>query len=118
MNFHFDCNSLCVVYLITCKVCKKQYTGSTVTKCRACFNQYKSNLKLYREARRGFFQEKLIEHFFNHGHNGSYKDMMVQIIDFCDPKNQEKRDEFGMDKLSKLYSEGLNFKRINQQRVF
>ena len=55
---------------------------------------------------------------FNHGHNGSYKDMMVQIIDFCDPKNQEKRDEFGMDKLSKLYSEGLNFKRINQQRVF
>ena len=44
--------------------------------------------------------------------------MMVQIIDFCDPKNQGKRDEFGMDKLSKLYSEGLNFKRINQQRVF
>ena len=23
INFHFDCNSLCVVYLITCKVCKK-----------------------------------------------------------------------------------------------
>ena len=23
MNFHFDCNSLCVVYLITCKVCSK-----------------------------------------------------------------------------------------------
>ena len=38
-NFHFDCNSLCVVYLITCKVCKKQYTGSTVTKFRARFNQ-------------------------------------------------------------------------------
>ena len=38
-NFHFDCNSLCVVYLIICRVCKKQYTGSTVTKFRACFNQ-------------------------------------------------------------------------------
>ena len=38
-NFHFDCNSLCVVYLIICKVRKKQYTGSTVTKFRACFNQ-------------------------------------------------------------------------------
>ena len=27
MNFHFDFSSLCVVCLITCKVCKKQYTG-------------------------------------------------------------------------------------------
>ena len=59
MNFHFDCNSLCVAFLITCKVSKKQYTGSTVTK----FNQYKSNVKLYGEGRRGFFQEKLIEKF-------------------------------------------------------
>ena len=96
-NFHFDCNSLCVVYLITCKVCKKQYTGSTVTKFRARFNQYKSNLKLYGEGRRGFFQEKLIEHFLNHGHNGSYKDMMVEIIDFCDPNDQEKREGFWME---------------------
>ena len=61
MNFHFDCNSLCVFYLITCKVCKKQHTGSTVTKFRARFNQYKSNLKLYGEGRRAFFQEKLME---------------------------------------------------------
>ena len=114
MNFHFDCNSLCVVYLITCKVCKKQYTGSTVTKFRARFSQYKSNLKLYREGRRGFFQEEQIEHLFNHGHNGSYMDMMVQIIDFCDPNDQEKREDFWMDKLQTLYPEGLNMKRINQ----
>ena len=51
MNFHFDCNSLCVVYLITCKVCKKQYTGSTITKFRVPFNQCKSNLKLFGEGR-------------------------------------------------------------------
>ena len=72
MNIHFDCNRLCAVYLITCKVCKKQYTGSTVTKFRAWHNQYNSNLKLYDEGRRGFFEEKLIEQFFNHGYNGSY----------------------------------------------
>ena len=116
MNFHFDCKSLCVIYLITCKMCRKQYTGSTVIKFRACFNQYKSNLKLYGEGRR-FFQEKLIEHFFNHSDNGSYNDLMVQIIDFCDPNNQEKREDFWMDKLRALYSEGLNMKRINQKRM-
>ena len=114
MIFHFDCNSLCVVYLITCKGCKKQYTGSTVTKFSARFNQYKSNLKLYGQGRRGFFQEMLTEHFFNHGHNGSYKKIMVQIRDFCDPNDQEKREEFWMDKLGTFYPEGLNMKRINQ----
>ena len=35
MNFHFDCNSLCVVCLITWKVCQMQYAGSTVTKFTA-----------------------------------------------------------------------------------
>ena len=63
MNFHFDCNSLCVAYLITCKVRKKQYTGSRITKFRARFNQCKSNLKIYDDSRRGFFQEKLIGYF-------------------------------------------------------
>ena len=114
MNFHFDCNSLCAVYLITCKVCKKQYTCSAVTKFRVRFNQSKSNLKLYGEGRRGFpLQEKLIEHFFKSRPLWPYKDMMVQIIDFCDPNDQEKREDFWMDKLRTLYPEGLNMKRIN-----
>ena len=51
MNFHFNCNSICVVYLLTCKICAKQYTGSTITKFRSRFNQYKSNIKLYGEGR-------------------------------------------------------------------
>ena len=95
----------------------QKVAGLAVTKFRVRFNQYKSNLKLYGEGRRVFFQEKLIEHFFNHGHNDSYKDMMVQIIDFCDPNDQEKHEDFWMDKLRTLYPEGLNMKRINQYRV-
>ena len=96
------------------KVCKKQYTGSTVTTFRARFNHYKSDLKLYGRGRGGFFQEMKMEHFFNHGHNGSYKDMMVEIKDFCDPNDQEKCEDFWMDKLRTLYPEGLNMKSINQ----
>ena len=46
--------------------------------------------------------------------NGSYKDMMGQIIDFCDPNKQGKRKDFWIDKLGTLYPEGLNMKRINQ----
>ena len=91
----------------------QKVAGLAVTKFRVRFNQYKSNLKLYGEGRRVFFQEKLIEYFFNHGHNDSYKDMMVQIIDFCDPNDQEKREDVWMGKLRTLYPEGLSMKRIN-----
>ena len=46
IDFRFDCNSCCVVYLLTCKLCRKQYVRSTVTKFRLRFNQCKSNIKL------------------------------------------------------------------------
>ena len=39
INLHFHCNGECVVYLVTCKICRKQYVGSTVTKFRLRFNQ-------------------------------------------------------------------------------
>ena len=94
MNFHFDCNSICVVYLLTCRICKKQYTGSTITRFRERFNQYKSNLKLYGEGRRDFKQKKLLEHFYSHDHHGTHNDMIVQIIDFCDLNDQEKWENF------------------------
>ena len=40
--------------------------------------------------------------------------MMLQIIDFCDPNDQEKREDFWTQKLQTLYPEGLSMKRINQ----
>ena len=43
--------------------------------------------------------------------------MMVQIIDLCDPNDQEKREDVWIDKLRTLYPEGLNMKRINQRSV-
>ena len=36
--------------------------------------------------------------------------MKGKIIDFCDPNHQEKREDFWMRKLRKLYPKGLNIK--------
>ena len=44
INFHFHCISECVVYFLTCKICRRRYVGSTMTKFRLRFNQYKSKL--------------------------------------------------------------------------
>ena len=58
--------------MLTSKVCQQQYIGSTMTKFRPRFNQYKSNIKLYGEGRRWFFREKLIEHFHSQNHDRTH----------------------------------------------
>jgi hypothetical protein len=42
VNHNLNCDSKCVVYLLTCKVCKKQYVGQTTDKFRFRLNNYKS----------------------------------------------------------------------------
>ena len=39
---------------------------------------------------------------------------MLQIIDFCDPNDQERREDVWIHKLRTFYGEGLNMKRINK----
>ena len=48
-NFKIDCDSENMIYLLTCKWCRKQYVGSSDRKFRLRFNQYNSNIKLYGE---------------------------------------------------------------------
>ena len=73
------------------KVCEKQYVGSTVTKFISRFNQYKSKINLYGKGRRGIMQEPLIRYFFSNNHIGSHV-IKVQVIDYCDPNNTERRE--------------------------
>ena len=68
-----------------------------MTRFRLRFNQYKSNIKLNEEGRRGFKQEKLIENFFLLSHNGTREDIKVQIIGHCDPNDQEAKEDLDLD---------------------
>ena len=38
--------------------------------------------------------EPLIKNFFSNKHNGSHRDIKVQIIDYCDTNNPERREDF------------------------
>ena len=78
---------------------------------RLRFNQYKSNIKLNRESRRGFKQEKLIEHFFLLTRNGTHEDIKVQIICYFDPNHREAREDFWIFYLDTFHRKGLNKKR-------
>ena len=54
---------------------------------RLRLNQYRSSIKLDKEGRRGFKQEKSIEHFSLRSHNGTHKDIKVRALDHCDPND-------------------------------
>ena len=61
---------------------------------------------MYGEGKRGFKQEKLIEHFFCPNHSGTHKDISVQIIDHCDPNDQERREGFWIYHLDTIFPKG------------
>ena len=41
INQSFNCNGKCLICLLTCKICLKQYVGSTTDCFRYCWNNYK-----------------------------------------------------------------------------
>ena len=91
INHHFDCNSKCLIYLITCKVCSKQYVESTTERFRFWWNNYKDN---QRKAKRGedHTQKYFREHFLNHDHKCLINDIEIIFIDKTDPLDCTKRE--------------------------
>ena len=80
VNNNFTCDSSGVVYLLRCKVCGKQYVGSTSTSFRARFNNYKSASMKFSG---GVLvpQAELFRHFTEAGHHGFLVDVSFMIID-------------------------------------
>ena len=53
-NHRLDCNDKCLVYLLTCNKCKKQYTGQTTDNFRGRWNNYKSENKSFKEEKSAY----------------------------------------------------------------
>ena len=89
INHQFECNKRCLVYLLTCKKCLKQYVGQTIDTFRHHWNKYKSdNRKLQRSE--PCMQEHLFWHFSSPGHNGFLSDVSVTSIGKTDPSDPLK----------------------------
>ena len=107
INHEFNCDSKCVIYLMTCKVCNKQYVGQTCDRFRLRFNNYAS---CQRKAASGGNppQNSFHQHFLQHDHNGFLEDISIKIIDKTDPKNPTGRERFWIDRLGTMAPNGLN----------
>ena len=47
INHSLNCDDKCLIYLVTCKQCNKQYTGETTDLLRNRWNNYKVNARKF-----------------------------------------------------------------------
>ena len=107
INHCFDCNEKCLIYLLTCKVCLKQYVGQTVDEFRLRWNNYKSNNRKHQRLE-PCLQEHLFEHFNEEGHHGFLKDVSITFIDKTDLSKPLKRENYWKNVLKTMACLGLN----------
>ena len=107
INHSFNCNEKYLIYLLTCKVCLKQYVGQTVDEFRLRWNNYKSNNRKHQRLE-PCMQEHLFEHFNEEGRHGFLEDVSITFIDITDPSEPLKRENYWKNVLRTMASLCLN----------
>ena len=69
INREFNCNESSLIYLLTGKICHKQYVRQTVDIFRSSWNHYKRNDRKYLLGNPSM-HENIFEHFNTEGHTG------------------------------------------------
>ena len=106
INHYFNCDSKCLVYLITCRTCKLQYTGHTCNAFRRRWNNYRC---WARKAERDeeCKQKCLHENFLQDDHYGFLNDVQVTLMGKTQVSDLTKREYFWMRTLKTYYPYGL-----------
>ena len=107
INHQFNCSEKCLVYLLTCNKCFKQYVGQTVDEFRRRWNNYKSNDRKFQRLE-PCMQEHLFSHFSMAGHNGFLNDVSITFIDKTDPTDPLRREDYWRQTLKTMVPYGLN----------
>ena len=108
INHKFNCNESSLIYLLTCKICRKQYVGQTVGIFHSSWKNYKSNDRKYLVGE-SCMQEHISEHFNSEGHTGFLDNVSVTLIDKTDSKNPGKRKNYWIHTLKTMALWGLKY---------
>ena len=111
INHKFNCDDNCLIHLLTCKCCGKQYVGQTNDEFRLRWNNYKSNdtKNAWNEA---CTQGHLFEHFKSKGHSGFLGNVSITLIDKRDGKDCKRRENYWMRTLKTYAPFELNIADI------
>ena len=97
----------CLIYLLTCNECRKQYVGQTVDAFRCRWNNYRSNSHKHAHGI-SCMQEHLCEHFCDSEHSGFLSDISITFIDKTDSTNPLQRENYWKHTLKTFAPYGLN----------
>ena len=93
INHHFNCSEKCLVYLLTCNKCFKQYAEQTVDEFRRRWNNYKSNDRKFQRLET-CMQEHLFSHFSLTGHDEFLNYDSITFIDKTDPSDSLRAEDY------------------------
>ena len=92
INHQVNSDDRCAIYLLTCKLCQKQYTGETTDDFRYRWNSYKSNSGRF-DRKESWMQEHLCRHFSSPVCRGFLNDASVTWINKTDGLDPKKRED-------------------------
>ena len=107
INHQLNCDDKCIIYLLPCKQCQKQYTGETTDDFRYIWNNYKCYSRKF-DTKESCMQEHLYRHLNSPGHRGFLNDVSVTLIDKMDGSDHKKREDYWMKTLKTMAPYGLN----------
>ena len=116
INHERNCNDKYLIYLLQCRVCKKQYVGETTDEFRLRWDHYKGNDKKF-QRNETCMQQHLYEHFYSKGHNGFLVNVSISLIDKTDGFQPKKRENYWMKNPEYPSPLGLNVESTAQHFI-
>ena len=102
-----DCDTCCVVYVLTCKLCNLQYVGSTVSKFRLRFNNHRSRIRNFTHSTVDDCF-RLYEYFSNHS-SSLVECLTVSFVECSvDEISLRQAETEWIWKLNTVFPNGLN----------
>ena len=107
INHKFNCDDKCLIYLLTCNQCRKQYVGQAVDSFHFRRNNYKCNCHKHAKGE-SVKQQHLYDHFMLEDHTQFVNDVSIIFIDKTDPTDPLKREQYWRHTLKTLVPYGLD----------
>ena len=89
INHKLNRDGNCLIYILTCKSCGKQYAEETTDECRLRWNNYKTNDRK-NVHNKACTQGRLFKHFKSEGRSGFLGKVFIMLIDKIDGKDPKK----------------------------
>ena len=77
-NHKLNYDDNCLIYLLSCKCCEKQYVWEATDNFRYRWNNFKDNDRKH-SRKENFMQEYLLKNFNSMEHNGFLKELTLQL---------------------------------------